>query len=145
MKNSEKTKLSQWDALILESLKSFGWSNDELIRRVKERELPTDDSDFHFDYQLLSELESKEPETFRDAVLNGYRIKYNTIRGIRSWIVVAYNREPELILDEGQEAVVAELTVPEMERLSSVLSVGWKVEEAAGQAGIYRVVPVKAV
>lgn len=38
-----KVKLSQWDALLVESLRSLGWSDEELLRRVAEGDLPADE------------------------------------------------------------------------------------------------------
>ncbi|MCU6707914.1 hypothetical protein M6D81_04240 [Paenibacillus sp. J5C_2022] len=128
--NVALTKLSQWEALMLESLKAHGWSGDELIRRVQEGDLPADDSKFKFDYSSLTELAKEQPELFLAAALDGYRIKYNTIRGISSWIEVALKQEAELTLDPGKESVTAALTAEEYTRLAEVLSVGWSIAEA---------------
>lgn len=46
---TKRVRISQWDALLLESLRSLGWSQEELIRRVQQNELPTDGpSDFDY-------------------------------------------------------------------------------------------------
>ncbi|WP_199731764.1 hypothetical protein [Cohnella endophytica] len=132
--NGARVKLSQWDSLMVESLRSLGWTNEELIRRVQEGagELPKDDSDFQFDYEALAAFARQEPETFRNAVNDGYQIKYNTIRGIRSWILVALGKQAELALEEGNESATASLTSAERDRMASVLSFGWSLEDAAG-------------
>ncbi|QNK56773.1 hypothetical protein [Paenibacillus sp. PAMC21692] len=142
------TKLSQWDALQLESLKSLGWSNEELISRVNSGDLPKDDSKFQFDYAGLRTVASEEPDTLKAAVESGYQIKYNTIRGIHSWILVALKQDAELILDPGSEAVAASLTAAEAASLAGVLSFGWALTavDDAGTAGAdgrtaYRVSP----
>lgn len=141
--STKRVRISQWDALMLESLRSLGWSHEELIHRAQQNELPTDGQ---FDYtELATGLASKEPEVFVNAVTDGYQIKYNTIRGIRSWIAVALGREPELSLEEGSEAVTSELTQAEYDRLEQVLSLGWIIQEArpatGDTAGLYRIVP----
>jgi hypothetical protein len=127
-----QTKLSQWDALQLESLKALGWGNEQIIERVNGGDLPKDDSKFQFDYAGLRAVAADEPDTFLSAVENGYQIKYNTIRGIHSWIFVALKQDPELILEPGAEAVVASLTEAEAAALASVLSFGWAVSPDAG-------------
>lgn len=126
-------KLSQWDALILESLKSQESSADELLRRVQAGQLPVDESKFQFDYTRLTELASDDLAAFEQAVRQGYQIKYNTLRGIASWILVVFGQEPELQLEPGHEAVVATLTAEQHQRLTAVLSYGWTVrgEQAA--------------
>ncbi|KEO76863.1 hypothetical protein MKN04_25880 [Paenibacillus polymyxa] len=147
--STKRVRISQWDALLLESLRSLGWSQEELIRRVQQNELPTDGpSDFDYT-ELVTGLASQEPEVFVSAVTDGYQIKYNTIRGIRSWIAVAFRREPELSLEEGSEAVTSELTKAEYDRLGRVLSLGWVIQEvrpAAGEtSGLYRIVPASQI
>ncbi|RGL29894.1 hypothetical protein DXC69_24065 [Paenibacillus polymyxa] len=141
--STKRVRISQWDALMLESLRALGWSPEELIRRVQQNELPTDGQ---FDYaELATGLAAKEPEVFVSAVTDGYQIKYNTIRGIRTWLAVALGREPVLSLEEGSEAVTSELTQAEYDRLEQVLSLGWVIQEvrpATGDtAGLYRIVP----
>src|SRR4030095_2329372 len=144
---SNQVKLSQWDALMVESLRALGWSNEELISRVKQGDLPVDESAFQFDYKALADYAAAQPEEFEAAVTKGYQIKYNTVRGIRSWIFVKYGKEPELVLDEGQEAVHAALTLEEKAQLESVLSFGWSVlgeqQASAEETSVYRIEPIQ--
>ncbi|MEK4848645.1 hypothetical protein NST04_01970 [Paenibacillus sp. FSL H7-0756] len=143
---TSKVKLSQWDALLLESLRALSGSDEELLRRVSEGDLPADESKYEFDYGQLSVLAEEQPEGFRQAVLEGYQIKYNTIRGIRSWIEVALGIEARLELEEGQEAVEVELTEAERGRLEDVLSYGWAVTGVPagdGNTGTYRIEPIQ--
>ena len=141
-----KVKLSQWDALLLESLRSLGWSDEELLRRVAEGELPVDESEYEFDYGQLSTLAGDQPELFRQAVTEGYQIKYNTIRGIRSWIAVALGIEAQLELEEGREAAEAALTEAQKNRLEGVLSYGWRITggpSVDSGNGRYRIEPIQ--
>lgn len=147
-----QTKLSQWDALQLESLKALGWSNEQIIERVRGGDLPKDDSKFQFDYAGLRAVAADEPDTLKSALEDGYQIKYNTIRGIHSWILVALKQDAELILEPGAEAVVASLTESEASSLANVLSFGWEVSSDAGakatdadSRSAYRVAPVSAL
>lgn len=91
--NLNRVKLSQWDALLVESLRALGWSNEDILRKVAEGDLPVDESEYEFDYKQLATLQAEQPELFEQAVKTGYQIKYNTIRGIRSWIWVALGKE----------------------------------------------------
>jgi len=141
MGTTNRVKLSQWDSLMLESLRSLGWTDEELIGRVKSGELPVDESPFHFKYEALAEFAKENPETFEAAVKQGYQIKYNTVRGIRSWILVRFGREPELLLEEGREAVRASLSAEEKELLETVLSFGWAVREDG--EGVYWIEPIQ--
>lgn len=143
---SYEVKLSQRDALLVESLRSLGWSNEDIVHRVTEGDLPVDESEYHFDYKQLAILQAEQPELFEQAVKSGYRIKYNTLRGIRSWIRIALAKEADLDLEEGKEAVEAPLTGAEKERLQSVLSFGWRIESETkatdGDLVVCRIAPI---
>ncbi|WP_405173510.1 hypothetical protein [Paenibacillus sp. FSL H8-0260] len=144
--NLNRVKLSQWDALLVESLRSLGWSDEDILRKVAEGDLPVDKSEYQFDYKQLTTLQSEQPELFGQAVKTGYQIKYNTIRGIRSWIWVALGKEAALELEEGKEAAEVALTLAEKERLASVLSFGWQIgsdtKAAVGDTAVYRIAPI---
>ncbi|MDH6429486.1 MULTISPECIES: hypothetical protein [Paenibacillus] len=144
--NLNRVKLSQWDALLVESLRSLGWSDEDILRKVAEGDLPVDESEYQFDYKQLTTLQSEQPELFGQAVKTGYQIKYNTIRGIRSWIWVALGKEAALELEEGKEAAEVALTLAEKERLASVLSFGWQIESdtkaVVGDTAVYRIAPI---
>lgn len=147
--NLNRVKLSQWDALLVESLRALGWSNEDILRKVAEGDLPVDESEYEFDYKQLTTLQTEQPELFEQAVNTGYQIKYNTIRGIRSWIWVALGKEAELELEEGKEAIEIVLTTAEKNRLESVLSFGWQIYGGAGVAddasanASYRIEPIQ--
>lgn len=144
-----EAKLSQWDALSLESLKTQGWSDDELISRVQSGDLPKDESKFKFDYAGLTALASEQANTITRAVHDGYQIKYNTIRGIHSWIFIVFGQEAELVLEAGAEAVIASLSEDEAARLEAVLSFGWTLSlqenavSAAEGKQLYKIVPAQ--
>ncbi|BBI31373.1 hypothetical protein [Cohnella abietis] len=147
MGTASRVKLSQMDALMVESLRALGWTNDELVRKVKAGELPVDESPFHFKYELLTAFAAEEPEVFEASVTEGYQIKYNTVRGIRSWILITFGKEPELLLEEGQEAVHVSLTAEEKEKLANTLSFGWAINEegqaSSEGASLYRIEPIQ--
>ena len=66
--NRNDVKLSQKDALLVESLRSLGWSNEDIVRRVAEGDLPVDESEYHFDYKQLAILQAEQPDLFEQAV-----------------------------------------------------------------------------
>lgn len=136
MTGEERVKLSQWDALLLEGLRRYGWSNGELLERVRSGDLPEDDSPFHFDYQELRGVATEQEELFTQAVTGGYQIKYNTLGGIRTWLRVTLGKEPVLSTDKGNEHVAVELTPDEYGRLQAVLSYGWRISAAESGEGV---------
>lgn len=141
---SSLVKLSQWDALQLESLKAYGWSGDELLRRLQSGDLPEDTSKFKFNYTELSALAKSEPEVVESAIGQGYRIKFNTLRGLSNWILLALSHEPEVVAEPGKETVIATLSSEQHQHLLTALSPGWTVTEAGtGDHGttVYHIEP----
>ena len=143
-----KVKLSQQHALLVEALHGLGWSNDELAEiATREGELPKDDSVFHFDYEELRSFAAQEPEAFASAVREGYKIKFNTLGGLRSWLSVTFGAEPHIDRRPGLEGVTAILTDAQLERLQEALSFGWDVQKVGESLdedkATYRVEPVQ--
>lgn len=146
---AKQVKLSQWDALVLESVRALGVDGADLIRRVAEKDLPDAEGSIISDFIPLLTLHAEHPEILEQAVQQGYQIKYNTLGGINTWIRVVFNRESEVEREEGKEGVAVELTSAERDLLLPVLSIGWTIEQQEGEsqhpeANLYRVVPVRA-
>lgn len=146
---TERVRLSQWDAIVLESVRALGLDGEELLRRVSEGDLPSADGSIVTDFAPLLALHNGQPEVLEQAVKQGYRIKYNTLGGINTWIRIVFGLESEVEREEGIEGVAVELTANERDLLSPVLSIGWVIEAQSGEAARaeaapYRVVPVRS-
>lgn len=147
--NTERVKLSQWDAIVLESVRSLGLTDEEILHRTAQGDLPASRDEAIPSFEPLLTLQAEQPEAFERAVTEGYRIKYNTLGGINTWIRIVFGREAEVERSEGIEGVASELTPDERDRLKPVLSIGWTIEpqqsgEASGEAAPYRIVPVRS-
>lgn len=146
---TERVKLSQWDAIVLESVRSLGLTDEEILHRTAQGDLPASRDEAIPSFEPLLTLQAEQPETFERAVTEGYRIKYNTLGGINTWIRIVFGREAEVERSEGIEGVASELTPDERDRLEPVLSIGWTIEpqqsgETNGEAAPYRIVPVRS-
>lgn len=145
---TERVRLSQWDAIVLESVRALGLDGEELLSRAAEGNLPPADGSVITDFAPLLALHREQPEVLEQAVKQGYRIKYNTLGGIHTWIKIVFGRESEVERSEGIEGVAVDLTAAERDRLAPVLSIGWTIEPQsspgeAGQALPYRIVPIR--
>lgn len=144
----ERARLSQWDAIVLESVRALGLDGEELLRRTAVGDLPSAEGAVVSDFGPLLTLHQEQPEVLKQAVEQGYRIKYNTLGGIHTWIRIVFGRESEIERGEGIEGVSVELTAEERERIAPVLSIGWTIRKQEGdvsEAGTesYRIVPVR--
>mgnify|MGYP001188944715 FL=1 len=141
-----KAKFSQQHALLIESLRGRGWSDDELLGIAGRGELPKDDGVLELDYEELRAFAAQEPDTYAAAVREGYRMKFNTLGGLRCWLYLAFGEEPHLDRRPGLEGISAILTEPQLTKLREALAVGWQVAQVGeslfdGKA-TYRIEPV---
>ena len=122
-------RLSQQHALLIESLRGRGWTDDELLGIAGRGELPKDDSVFEFDYEELRDFAAREPEVYAAAIREGYQMKFNTLGGLRSWLYLAFGEEPHIDRRPGLEGVSAILTEAQLSKLREALAFGWQVLE----------------
>ncbi|WP_216671638.1 hypothetical protein [Saccharibacillus qingshengii] len=146
---AERVRLSQWDAIVLESVRALGLTDEEILHRTADGTLPEPQDEAISSFEPLRVLQAEQPELFGQAVTAGYRIKYNTLGGINTWIRIVFGHTPEVERGEGIEGVSAELTPEERDRLASVLSIGWTIERQGTEdhspgTASYRVVPVRS-
>lgn len=136
-------KLSQNEALMIEQLRKIGLSDDQIITGALNNKLPIDESEFEFDYSQLSSFAKENTELFQAAITEGYMIKYNTIRGIRCWIVIVFDQEPRLEFEAGKEAVYATLNAEQQQKLARALSFGWQLQVLDAEKNEISITPVR--
>ncbi|CAG5092912.1 Putative uncharacterized protein [Thermobacillus xylanilyticus] len=140
-----RVKISQQHALLIESLRGRDWTDDELLGISGRGGLPKDDSVFAFDYEELREFAVREPELYASAVREGYRMKFNTLGGLRCWLYLAFGGEPHIDRRPGLEGISAILTDGQLAKLEEALAYGWQVQQVgesldSGKA-TYRIEP----
>jgi len=135
-------KLSQNNALMVEQLRQSGLSDEQIVNDAIARTLPVDDSMFEFDYNELSNFVVQELNILQSALRDGYQIKYNTIRGIRCWILIVFEQDPVLVFDAGKEAVYATLNKAQQQQLQPVLSHGWQLSVLNEETGEVVIKPI---
>ncbi|OWR30929.1 hypothetical protein CDO73_10110 [Saccharibacillus sp. O23] len=149
VESGERVRLSQWDAIVLESVRALGLNGEELLNRAASGDLPSAEGSVVTDFGPLATLQQEQPEVLKQAVDQGYRIKYNTLGGIHTWIRIVFGRESEVERGEGIEGVSVELTAEERDRIAPVLSIGWTIRKQEGDASeagtaLYRIVPMRS-
>lgn len=137
-------KISQHDALMIESIRAQGISNQILLDLVKGGKVIDLQAlgNGDFDYRELLQFANADWEAFEAAVLHGYRMKYNTINGIRYLLRVKFGKEAERVTrDEGDYLNNIELRTEDLNKLREILSSYWLVTETnpTESRGVHRI------
>jgi hypothetical protein len=125
-------KISQHDALMIESIRAQGTSDRALLELVRSGNLADlqDSGNGDFDYRELLTFANADLASFEAAILDGYEIKFNTINGIRYLLRVKFGKEVErLTRDEGDYLADVELRTEDLNKLREIVSKYWSITE----------------
>ncbi|WP_163102493.1 hypothetical protein [Peribacillus alkalitolerans] len=136
----EKVRISVHVALLLETVKSNGLTNDEIMRLLEER----DYSRFHEVLEGLSEWADLadyyhwNKDEFKKIVNDGYKIKFLTKGGLRTLLRVKYGLNPNEDYEDGVDYFHdVKLSTKELESLCDNLSLNWSVIELVNDESGY--------
>jgi len=126
-------KISLMDAYMIETLRSNGISNEELLAQIDQRNTEAwQKISEHFDFQELVKFAEQDMKRFKNILSQGYQVKFVTFNGLKNLLRLRFGKEKgtdyeltetgirNLILDNEQLPV-----------LKGMLSGNWVLEELA--------------
>ncbi|MER2006586.1 MAG: hypothetical protein ABS939_03960 [Psychrobacillus sp.] len=120
-------KLSMMEAVLLESLRSNGVSNQELLNNLDGRSW---EETFSTEYEALLNIYSQDKQQFIELLENGYSVKFITFNGLKNLLKMKFNKLEEQdykIVDNTFELL--ELNPQQLSTLKQLLSINWVVDE----------------
>ncbi|GAA3407324.1 hypothetical protein ACFFNY_32075 [Paenibacillus hodogayensis] len=143
--SGEKVGISQWSAIVLETLRAGSLSDERILALLREGDVDSLPSlPDKLNYDELLELARTDWETVRSAVSEGYRIKYNTIYGIRTLLKLKYEAEANLVYEQGEGYLdQIRLTDAQLEEFRSSLSAYWSITDQEPPADGRRLVRIE--
>ena len=115
------------EAVLLESLRSNGVSNQELLNNLDGRSW---EETFSTEYEALLNIYSQDKQQFIELLENGYSVKFITFNGLKNLLKMKFNKLEEQdykIVDNTFELL--ELNPQQLSTLKQLLSINWTVEE----------------
>ncbi|WP_047984272.1 hypothetical protein [Ornithinibacillus californiensis] len=124
----ELQKISLMDAYMLETLRSKGVPNQELLEAKDSNAW----SELHpsFDFNDLLGLREKDPAAFQMIVEDGYQVKFITFNGLKNLVKLKYGKVDEVDYQTTGRGIRGLLLHrEERKQLRSLLSRNWTVQE----------------
>jgi hypothetical protein len=124
-------KISLREAYIIETLRTNGISNEEIINKVKNKDVSSwEKFEPEFDFYDLVRMDEEDAEKLEHVLTNGYQVKFVTFKGLRNLIKLHFDKKEEKdfqVIEKGIAGLV--LDREQLERLKQMLSMNWHVTE----------------
>ncbi|MFD1849797.1 hypothetical protein [Oceanobacillus bengalensis] len=127
----EVNKISLMDAYLIETLRTNGVSNQEILAQVETGDVKAwQEFNEKFDYTALLELAKQDAVAFRSIISDGYNIKFVTFNGLKNLLKFRFGKEKEKDY-QLTETGIHQLTLNEQQlaTLKQMLSRNWMIEE----------------
>src|SRR5699024_551119 len=124
-------KVTLMEAYLIETLRSNGIPNDELLKKVAQKDIRSwEDINPKFDFNGLISLYEKDEAAFKSIINDGYKVKFLTFKGLENLLKFRLDKVAEEdyeILENG----ISELKVKEEELnvIKQLLSTNWTIHE----------------
>ncbi|MEH7383475.1 hypothetical protein V7138_23660 [Bacillus sp. JJ1533] len=92
----ELQKITLMDAYMIETLRSNGISNQEILTQIKQGNVDVwKDLHEHFDFNDLLKFAEEDINSFQSILLDGYKVKYVTFKGLQNLIKLRFGKEKD--------------------------------------------------
>lgn len=120
-------------AYMIETLRSNGISDQELLTQVENQDVsPWKELNTHFDFNELVKLAAQDQNAFDSIILDGYEVKFVTIKGVQTLLNLKFEKIQErdyLLTDKGITGLHIE--DQQLSTLRQMLSTNWVIDETS--------------
>ncbi|WP_010283142.1 hypothetical protein [Bacillus timonensis] len=123
----ELQKITLMDAYMIETLRSNGISNQEILAGIKEGNVDVwQNLHEHFDFKELLKLAEHDIEDFQSILLDGYKVKYVTFKGLQNLIKFRFGIEADKDYQLTETSIEnLKLTEEQANTLKQMISQNW--------------------
>ncbi|WP_144510281.1 hypothetical protein [Bacillus sp. FJAT-22090] len=130
----EDNKISLMESYMIETLRSNGISNDEVITLLEKKDIGSlENINSTFNFHELIKLYELDKDMFKSVLLDGYTVKFLTMNGLKNLLQMKFNKIAEQdfqVTDTGiQHLEIETLSIPALRQL---LSINWIINEHDG-------------
>lgn len=124
------------DAFLIETLRTNGVSNQKLLQQVEQGNVSEWESfQPQFDFTNLITLFQQDAHAFQSAVMDGYALKFVTIKGIQRLLKLKYGimeKKNYQVVDKGLTGI--HVKKEQLNELKHMLSQNWTIHESETNA-----------
>lgn len=128
-------KISLMDAYLIETLRSNGITNEEIVSAVKVDHVePWQELHKQFDFEELLKLAHNDIEQFQEILERGYQVKFVTFNGLRNLLRMRFDKEQDKdyeLMEKGIRNLV--LNHEQFVRVKQMISENWVLKEEENQ------------
>lgn len=131
----ENNKLSMMDAILLETIRNKGISNDEILQKLEEKE--THLFDRNTEITSLISLYEEDKTKFASILHNGYTVKFVTRNGLINLLKLKFNKIAERdyqLLENGIKQL--QMDEQQLASLKQLLSINWVIQEETNESSL---------
>lgn len=127
----EKNKLSLMEAYMIETLRSNGVSNQDILMQIEKRDVNKWSAfNSKFPFKELIKLNEQDPERFQSILTDGYQVKFITFNGLKNLMKFKFGFEEDLhyqLTDNGITNL--HVTDSQLAEIRQLLSMNWAIKE----------------
>ncbi|WP_449536326.1 hypothetical protein [Ferdinandcohnia sp. Marseille-Q9671] len=124
-------RISLMDAYMIETLRSYGISNQEILAQVKQKDVHSwKNINSDIDFNELLKLADLNLDDFQSILLRGYQVKFVTFNGMKNLIKLRFGKVPDIDYELVENGIKnLSLQEEQLHILKQMLSPNWKIEE----------------
>ncbi|WP_342599997.1 hypothetical protein MHB48_02510 [Psychrobacillus sp. FSL H8-0483] len=126
----ENNKISMMDAFLIETLRSNGVSNDEILTKLEQNDLRTWENEYPNNrFSALITLFEEDQTKFKSILLDGYSVKFITMNGLKNLLKLKYDKIADRDYQLHENGIDC-LDIDEQQLLSlnQLLSMNWVIQ-----------------
>ncbi|MEK4484445.1 hypothetical protein MHH81_02500 [Psychrobacillus sp. FSL H8-0484] len=127
----ENNKISMMDAFLIETLRSNGVSNDDILTKLEQNDLRTWENEYPNNrFSALITLFKEDKTKFKSILLDGYSVKFITMNGLKNLLKLKYDKIAERdyqLHENGMDFL--DIDEQQLSSLKQLLSINWIIQE----------------
>ena len=132
----ETNKISMREAFLIETLRSNGVSNEDILAKLEQGDVQNWETTYpNNEFSALIKLYEEDKTAFQSILLDGYSVKFVTMNGLKNLLRMKYNLLEERDYVQTENGI-AQLKIeePQYTSLKQLLSINWTIHEHANES-----------
>jgi hypothetical protein len=120
---------------MIETIRSKGVSDQELLMQIETKDVsPWREFNPDFDFFELVTLAEQDPDQFKAIILEGYKVKFVTIYGLKNFLKLKFDKIEEQDYQLTEKGITnLQVDHQQLSKIQQFLSNNWTIQEIASE------------